>query len=110
MARQKLNADVKAFLRGEDIPEESTSPTTSNSEQKTKPTESEVRPATEADNEGLLADILGPNQQTEAVIRYTADLPESLHQRLSYAAVKNKTTKIKLLRQILDKVLPELPT
>ena len=66
--------------------------------------------AEQEDTGGLLADILGPDQQSEAIVRYTADLPESLHQRLSYAAVKNKTTKIKLLRQVLDKVLPQLPT
>lgn len=73
-------------------------------------TESDTSPEEKASAGGMLAEILGTAPQSEAVVRYTADLPESLHQRLSYAAVTSKTTKIKLLRQILDKVLPELPT
>ncbi|MEO1633885.1 MAG: hypothetical protein AAFS04_02240 [Cyanobacteria bacterium J06631_9] len=112
MARKKLNADVRAFLRGDQADETpQTAPTPKDNEHaKAAPAVSTPISNKEAGNEGLLADILGPDQQSEAVVRYTADLPESLHQRLSYAAVKNKTTKIKLLRQILDKVLPDLPT
>lgn len=107
MARKQLNADVRAFLKGDQ--------TTDTDEPASKETEVESAereaPLAEQNSSGgLLADILGPDQQNEAIVRYTADLPESLHQRLSYAAVKNKTTKIRLLRQILDKVLPELPT
>jgi hypothetical protein len=109
MARKQLNADVRAFLKGDQsletekqvaIPEKT----------EEAPTASEPAPTERISSAGLLADILGADQQSEAVVRYTADLPESLHQRLSYAAVASKTTKIKLLRQILDKILPELPT
>lgn len=109
MARKQLNADVRAFLKGDNVPEKSEL----TSEAKTAEVEPGVEETTQTeqlDDGGLLADILGPDQQSEAIVRYTADLPESLHQRLSYAAVKNKTTKIKLLRQVLDKVLPQLPT
>ena len=110
MARKQLNADVRAFLKGDQTPE-TDEPTNTSPQSKTKAVADESKTPTveKVGNEGLLADILGPDQQSEAIVRYTADLPESLHQRLSYAAVKNKTTKIKLLRQILDKVLPELP-
>mgnify|MGYP001801259211 FL=1 len=108
MARKQLNADVRAFLKGDQTPEADQQKTTQEKE-KVTPNDSKTPPIEKAASEGLLADILGPDQQSEAIVRYTADLPESLHQRLSYAAVKNKTTKIKLLRQILDKVLPELP-
>ncbi|MGB3790166.1 MAG: hypothetical protein WA949_19310 [Phormidesmis sp.] len=109
MARKQLNADVRAFLKGDNVLEE-LEPV---SEAKNAEVEADIEKTTQTeqvDDGGLLADILGPNQQSEAIVRYTADLPESLHQRLSYAAVKNKTTKIKLLRQVLDKVLPQLPT
>ncbi|MEL7144198.1 MAG: hypothetical protein AAGL08_18505 [Cyanobacteria bacterium J06573_11] len=109
MARKQLNADVRAFLKGDQTPETDQQPTTTPKKKKATPAKSKKPPIEKVNNDGLLADILGPDQQSEAVVRYTADLPESLHQRLSYAAVKNKTTKIKLLRQILDKVLPELP-
>lgn len=110
MARKKLDADIRAFLKGDREPEVDT-PTSKTADPKAVTPAEDVPSSSEnrASNEGLLADILGPNRHSEAVVRYTADLPESLHQRLSYAAVKNKTTKIKLLRQILDKVLPELP-
>lgn len=110
MARKQLNADVRAFLKGDQTPEADETTDTSQTKEKATPPEEKPPQAEKVGNEGLLADILGPDQQSEAIVRYTADLPESLHQRLSYAAVKNKTTKIKLLRQVLDKVLPELPT
>jgi hypothetical protein len=109
MARKQLNADVRAFLKG-DQNSKASEPV---SETESRAAEQDINTtpsAAQEDTEGLLADILGPDQQNEAIVRYTADLPESLHQRLSYAAVKNKTTKIKLLRQVLDKVLPQLPT
>lgn len=110
MARKQLNADVRAFLKGDQTSEADQQTITTPEEEKVTSAKSKTPPVEKASNEGLLADILGPGKQSEAIVRYTADLPESLHQRLSYAAVKNKTTKIKLLRQILDKVLPELPT
>lgn len=109
MARKQLNADVRAFLKGDQTPEADQQTVTTTQKEEATPAKSKTPLDEKASSEGLLADILGPDQQSEAIVRYTADLPESLHQRLSYAAVKNKTTKIRLLRQILDKVLPELP-
>ena len=109
MARKQLNADVRAFLKGDkssNAAETTSEVDDTQGEKNVSATPSTPRESTD----GLLADILGPDQQNEAIVRYTADLPESLHQRLSYAAVKNKTTKIRLLRQVLDKVLPQLPT
>lgn len=109
MARKQLNADVRAFLKGDQEPD--TDEQAATSEKKAKPSTENKTLSTEGTGSGgMLAEILGAEPQSEAVIRYTADLPESLHQRLSYAAVASRTTKIKLLRQILDKVLPELPT
>ena len=109
MARKQLNADVRAFLKGDQAPDTDEHAVTS--EKKEEPLAEDKTLSTEGTgNSGMLAEILGSEPQSEAVIRYTADLPESLHQRLSYAAVKSRTTKIKLLRQILDKVLPDLPT
>lgn len=110
MARKKLDADVRAFLKGDKEVKTDTPDSKTQEPEAIVSTEDRVsNSAEQASNDGLLADILGPGQYSEAIVRYTADLPESLHQRLSYAAVKNKTTKIKLLRQILDKVLPDLP-
>lgn len=110
MARRKLDADVRAFLKGDQETETDTPATEPDKTEAVAPATSMSSPTEKIGNDGMLADILGPDQQSEAIIRYTADLPESLHQRLSYAAIKNKTTKIRLLRQILDKVLPDLPT
>ena len=109
MARKQLNADVRAFLKGDQS--SNAAETTSEVDDIQVEQNVSATPSTSQEStDGLLADILGPDQQNEAIVRYTADLPESLHQRLSYAAVKNKTTKIRLLRQVLDKVLPQLPT
>ncbi|MGB3670529.1 MAG: hypothetical protein WA984_10485 [Phormidesmis sp.] len=109
MARKQLNADVRAFLKGDQAPEAETQATTSEKQEKPS-AEDKTLSTPKTGNSGMLAEILGSEPQSEAIIRYTADLPESLHQRLSYAAVTSRTTKIKLLRQILDKVLPDLPT
>ena len=110
MARKKLDADVRAFLKGDQEPETDTPAAEPDKTEAVAPAMSMSSSKEKIGNDGMLADILGPDQQNEAIVRYTADLPESLHQRLSYAAIKNKTTKIRLLRQILDKVLPDLPT
>lgn len=111
MARKQLNADVRAFLKGDQAPMTENQPSASAKTEDIPAVDQTEQPSAEkTGSSGMLAEILGPAQQSEAVVRYTADLPESLHQRLSYAAVASKTTKIKLLRQILDKVLPELPT
>lgn len=110
MARKKLDADIRAFLKGDQESEAETPIEKQEEPSVISATPDLPSPTKQASNEGLLADILGDQQYNEAIVRYTADLPESLHQRLSYAAIKNRTTKIKLLRQILNKVLPQLPS
>jgi hypothetical protein len=109
MARKQLNADVKAFLRGDQADTKDEQVATSKKKEE-PPIESQPATMQNKGNGGMLTELLGTEPQGEALVRYTADLPESLHQRLSYAAITSRTTKIKLLRQILDKVLPELPT
>lgn len=56
----------------------------------------------------LLADILAPAEAPERTIRFTADLPESLHRRLTMAAATSGKRKVDIVRAVLDAVLPPL--
>jgi hypothetical protein len=48
-----------------------------------------------------------PPAEKEASIRFTVDIPKSLHKRLTLAAVNAETTKSDLVRQLLEKYLPQ---
>ena len=78
---------------------------------KTPKTESkdtpESNPQTQSDSE-ILADILAPTDTPERSIRFTADLPESLHKRLTMAAATSGKRKVDIVRAILDAVLPQV--
>ena len=52
--------------------------------------------------------ILEPKQKPPkpATIRFTADLPEELHRRLTLAAAKAGKKKVDLVRELLDRILP----
>jgi predicted HicB family RNase H-like nuclease len=55
-----------------------------------------------------MSQILAPaDSDKETVTRFTADLPDSLHERLSIAAIKAKKSKVQLVREILAAVLPQ---
>jgi hypothetical protein len=58
--------------------------------------------------ENIMSQILTPADiDTEKTTRFTADLPNSLHERLSRAAFDGKKSKVQLVREILDAVLPQ---
>ena len=58
--------------------------------------------------EDILSQILkpAPPEPKEASIRFTADLPLALHRRLTLAAAKAGKSKVDLVREFLDAVLP----
>jgi hypothetical protein len=51
--------------------------------------------------------ILKKPADKEATIRLTVDIPKSLHQRLSLAAVNYEMTKSDIVRQFLEEYLPQ---
>lgn len=64
-------------------------------------------PDTELTQEEKLKQLLSaPKADKEATTRFTADLPDTLHERLGAAANKAKKSKVQLVREILDAVLP----
>ncbi|MEM9485294.1 MAG: CopG family transcriptional regulator [Cyanobacteria bacterium P01_F01_bin.116] len=67
----------------------------------------EPKPQVQSDAE-ILADILAPTDAPERNIRFTADLPESLHRRLTMAAATSGKRKVDIVRAILDAVLPQV--
>ena len=66
----------------------------------------ESKPQAQSNSE-ILADILAPTDAPERNIRFTADLPESLHRRLTMAAATSGKRKVDIVRAILDAVLPQ---
>ena len=94
MSRKKLSDTESNFLTGNrsDTPQE-------------KPKD---KPPTSTPNQtDTMSQILAPAPtEKEASTRFTADLPDSLHERLSIAALKAKKSKVQLVREILDAVLP----
>lgn len=67
----------------------------------------EPKSQAQSDSE-ILADILAPTDAPERNIRFTADLPESLHRRLTMAAATSGKRKVDIVRAVLDAVLPQV--
>lgn len=89
MTRKKLTEAEDGFVKG-------------------KATSSPPPVPTAQSNNADVAQILQPKRKKprEAMVRFTADLPEDLHYRLNLAAVKSGKTKVELVRELLDAVLP----
>lgn len=95
MTRKKLSDTEQTFLTG-DRAAPSAMPEALEVQSKLIPTDD------------AMSQILSPPPESkEASTRFTADLPDSLHERLSMAALKAKKTKVQLVREILNQVLPE---
>ena len=57
----------------------------------------------------IMAQILTPATDKEPITRFTADLPDSLHRRLTVAAAMSGKKKVDIVRELLDAALPQLP-
>ena len=90
MSRKKLSDNEAEFIKG------SSSPATSSPQPKQKTIPDDIM------------QILEPQQKPPkpATIRFTADLPEELHRRLTLAAAKAGKRKVDLVRELLDRILP----
>jgi len=89
MSRKKLSDVEQAFLASPN-PQPATQPQQPVQQQPSKP----------LSIDDAMNLILSPatDEQREASTRFTADLPDSLHKRLSLAAIKAKKTKVQLVR------------
>ena len=58
----------------------------------------------------IMAQILTPTTDKEPITRFTADLPDSLHKRLTVAAAMSGKKKVDIVRELLDAALPQLPS
>jgi len=102
MSRKKLSDVEQAFLASE----QTAQPQPQQPTQQPVQQQQASKPLSTDDAMSL---ILSPPTAAarEASTRFTADLPDSLHERLSLAAIRAKKTKVQLVREILNKVLPE---
>ncbi|MGK7907523.1 MAG: hypothetical protein AB4040_09885 [Synechococcus sp.] len=56
----------------------------------------------------LRSELLGESQASEATIRFTVDLPRSLHKRLEHLSLDSGKPKTELARTILKRALDEI--
>ena len=59
-------------------------------------------------SDSIMSKLLEPTQQQERTIRFTADLPESLHRKLTMLAARTGRKKIDIVRDVLDEVLKDV--
>jgi hypothetical protein len=71
------------------------------------PQSSETLPTPEKE-ETLMSRLLEAPEQKEATIRFTVDLPESTHRKLSILAAKSGRKKAEIVRALLDDLLKDL--
>ena len=57
----------------------------------------------------IMSQILSPTPAKEPTTRFTADLPDSLHKRLTVAAAMSGRKKVDIVRELLDAALPQVP-
>lgn len=57
----------------------------------------------------IISQILAPPSSKEPTTRFTADLPDSLHRRLTIAAAMSGKKKVDIVRELLDASLPQMP-
>jgi hypothetical protein len=74
-----------------------------------KPTEKVMAKNTlKATEDDILSRVLTPTEDRERMIRFTADLPESLHRKLTMLAAKSGKKKVEIVRAILEEVLKDV--
>ncbi len=61
-----------------------------------------------ATEDDILSRVLTPTEDRERMIRFTADLPESLHRKLTMLAAKSGKKKVEIVRAILEEVLKDV--
>jgi predicted DNA-binding protein len=61
-----------------------------------------------ATEDDILNRVLTPTEDRERMIRFTADLPESLHRKLTMLAAKSGKKKVEIVRAILEEVLKDV--
>ena len=93
MSRKKLSENEDSFIKGTPTP-------ASKPAAKSKPTE-----PNQADR---LKQILEPTMPApkDPTIRFTADLPVDLHRRLTLAAARAGKSKVDIVREVLEEILP----
>lgn len=110
--RKKLNENEAEFIKGTSAsPQSSAKP---KAKQPAKPaTKTTRKPSAKrkpkpSTTEDIVSQILSPAVPAPKIptIRFTADLPEELHRRLSVAAAKAGKSKVDIVRELLEAVLP----
>lgn len=74
-----------------------------------KPSEPERKVSSPIIQDDIMSRILAPSAAKEPTTRFTADLPDDLHRRLTMAAAMSGKKKVDIVRELLDASLPHLP-
>ena len=98
MARKKLTDAQKQFIAGEDV-------NTSASQQASQQASNNI---TANLGNNLKQELFGDDEIKESSVRFTVDIPASLHKRLNQLGVDTGKPKTELVRTILDRALNSL--
>lgn len=74
-----------------------------------EPSVPEQKGALPTTQDDIMRQILAPSTAKEPTTRFTADLPDSLHRRLTMAAAMSGKKKVDIVRELLDASLPQSP-
>lgn len=92
--KDELTSAESSFLKGE---------------AKSKPSEPVQKSDSKKSQGDIISQILAPASTKEPTTRFTADLPDSLHRRLTIAAAMSGKKKVDIVRELLDASLPQVP-
>ncbi|MEL7223749.1 MAG: CopG family transcriptional regulator [Cyanobacteria bacterium J06576_12] len=95
--KDELTSSETSFLKGD------------TGDTKTKVPTQAKKSAPPAIPNDIMSQILAPATTKEPTTRFTADLPDSLHRRLTIAAAMSGKKKVDIVRELLDASLPSLP-
>ena len=98
MARKKLTDAQQQFIAGED---ENTSASQQTNQQASNQISNDI-------GSHLKKELFGDREVKESSVRFTVDIPASLHKRLNQLSVDTGKPKTELVRTILDRALNSL--
>lgn len=111
--RKPMDDAMAQFVFGTPEPEVNTEPTTESETLIPSPPEPEaappslsLEPSSQPKKTSLMSKLQAPDK--EATIRFTVDMPESLHRKLSMVAAKTGRKKVDIVRMLLEEGLSDV--
>lgn len=107
--RKSLDQSLEdAFVYGEPEQKPQPEPAIAKDKSEAKPAKQKAKPKAEDNSIAALVSELQASLPTERTIRFTVDMPESLHKKLSVFAARSGRKKVDIVRAVLEAVLKDV--